>query len=257
LITGGASGVGEFVARGCIARGAKVTSLARGQSKSSGKLDGLQHLKGDLSDPMSVLDAVDQCTDAAWDLLIFNAGINSGRYSQTALGLERTYAVNVFGHQLLFSALHRKGLVKPGARIVFTTGDIYALANDCTANYKYRAGPMAYARSKLGNLWQALEMTRRYPNLHPIAVHPGVVASGFAGSKSGPIGWLKNRVFISEEVGAQSALIAATQDLDPGAYWHNVFGRVDLAETDIANDTEKSGKFWENLDTLVQDVLNG
>jgi len=83
LITGGASGVGEYVSRGLIARGANVTSLARGISKSSDNVHGLQQIKGDLGDPNSVLRAAEQCADAPFDLLIFNASIDSGPYLQT------------------------------------------------------------------------------------------------------------------------------------------------------------------------------
>jgi NAD(P)-dependent dehydrogenase (short-subunit alcohol dehydrogenase family) len=255
LITGGASGVGEFVSRGLIARGASVTSLARGVSKSKTDLAGLTSRAADLSDPQSILSCVAQLDQTPFDIIIFNAGINSSKYEETPMGLEKTYAVNVFGHHLLFKALEKRGLLKPGARVVFTTGDIYVLANDCTPEFKFSRGQMAYARSKLGNLWQVAEMTRRYPDLHPIAVHPGVVASGFVGAKTGPVGWIKERIFISEEAGAQSALIGATQSLVRGAYWHNVFGLVDLSPADIAMDAEKSGLFWERLQALVEDVM--
>jgi len=255
LITGGASGVGEFVSRGLIARGATVTSAARGVSRSTLDVPGLVQIGMDLSDTDSIVDAISRLGQDPFDILIFNAGINSTAYKKTPSGMEKTFAVNVFGHHLLFRLLERSGLIKQGARVVFTTGDIYVLADDCTPDFVFKRGPMAYARSKLGNIWQVLEMTRRYPQFHPIAIHPGVVASGFAGAKSGPVGWLKDRMFISEKAGAQSALIAATQTLDRGAYWHNVFGRVDLAPSDIALNMPKSTLFWDRLDTSVKTYL--
>ena len=72
--------------------------------------------------------------------------------------------------------------------------------------------------SKLGNLWQVQELTKRYPGIRAYAVHPGVVLSGFAGGpKEGFSYWLRSKLLISEEQGAQAALIAATQDLPNGA----------------------------------------
>jgi len=148
LVTGGASGVGEYISRGL----------------------------------------VDQIKGRPFDCIVLNAGINSTRYAVTAEGMERTFAVNVFGHHLLFRGLQRRGLLAPNARVVITTGDVYMLANDCTSDFRFSRGPMAYARSKLGNIWQMREINRLYPDFHAVVVHPGVVASGFAGAKTGPFG---------------------------------------------------------------------
>ncbi len=256
LVTGGQSGVGEFISRGLLDRGARITTLSRGVSINSGRALDAKALIGDLGEPASVMAALDIVQKDMFDIVICNAGAMFDRYSQNSLGVEKTCAVNVLGHHILYQTLLGRGQLSPQARIIMTTGDIYAIANDCTPNFHFRMGPMAYARSKLGNMWQMRELNDRYPHLNAMAVHPGVVASGFAGSKSGLMGDLKNRLFVSEEQGAQTALIAATQEIPRGTYLHNVFGTVDLQQNDIALDTAKSTLLWNALETLSKPFLD-
>jgi len=58
-------------------------------------------------------------------------------------------------------------------------------------------------------------------------------------------------MFVTEKEGAQSALIAATQPLARGSYWHNVFGLADLGPTDIALNDAKSRVLWDRMEALA------
>ncbi len=251
LVTGGAAGVGEL-----IARGAEVTTLARGKSQGSGLLDGVKRLSADLADPESIIKAVDSLDDQPFDLLICNSGLLAQKEEFMKTGFEKTFAVNVLGHHLLYRLLIERGLLAKDARIVMTTGDIYRMDDECSPYIPFDSTPKTYARSKLGNLWQVSILAERSPDLHPIAVHPGVIASGFSGAKTGFLAWLRSQFLISEQQGAQSALIAATQNLPRGSYWHNVFGLVNLAEDDPALNHRAAKKLWDQLEEITEPFLN-
>ena len=110
---------------------------------------------------------------------------------------------------------------------------------------------MAYSRSKLGNLWQFAELARRRPKMTVISVHPGVVATELEGGVTGIVGAFKRTFFISPEEGAQAALIAATQPMENGAYFHNTRGRMLLRDEDAAVDARKAAAFWDQLEALT------
>lgn len=255
LVTGGIAGVGEFVSRGLIERGAKVITLSRGISQGSASIPEADNLTADLADPISIINAVNQLGDTPIDILICNAGLVSKTAEQTTTGLERTFGVNVFGHHLLYRLLMKRGLLSPNARIVMTTGEIYVMANECSSSTPFDSTDSSYARSKLGNIWQVAELSKRYSDLYPIAVHPGVVASGFTGAKTGILAWFRKRLLISEEAGAQSSLIAATQALPRGAYWHNLLGIIKFPDNDIAQDTDSAACLWDELEELAAPYL--
>lgn len=251
LITGGSAGIGEFVTRGLLERGAQVTTLSRGVSAGTARVTGVTELTADLAQFDTVVDAVNQLGTGPIDILICNSGILMQQKELNSYGLEKTFAVNVAGHHLLYRLLMQRELLAQDARLIITTGDIYRSADHCAEDVPFDSTARTYARSKLGNLWQVAELTRRFPQLNPIAIHPGVVASGFAGGKGGLGGWLRGKLLINEQAGAQATLIAATQPLPRGAYWHNVFGVVDLAEGDPGLDVAQAGELWEQLEGLT------
>lgn len=257
-ITGGASGVGEFVSRGLLARGAHVTSLSRGVSKSTGEITGLEYLKCDLADPSSIQHAAQNIGANTVDVLICNSGIVVDDYRETSVGVEKTFGVNVLGHHLLYRLLIERGAFRSGASIVMTAGDAYVMATNCVPAPKPYSSQAVYCSSKLGNMWQTLELARRYTHIRAVAIHPGVVASGFGGGSKGGLGyWLRSQLMISEEQGAQAALIAATHPLPSGSYWHNTVGLMELPTTDIANDVGKATELWETLEGLAVPWISG
>jgi hypothetical protein len=83
-------------------------------------------------------------------------------------------------------------------------------------------------------------------------VHPGVVATDLGGKTGALGGWLKRRVMIPPELGAQMPLWCATQPgLESGGYWHNVHGRMRLAPQDPASDAAAAAKLWETCEALA------
>ncbi|MEZ9601274.1 SDR family NAD(P)-dependent oxidoreductase [Vibrio sp. 10N.286.46.A8] len=255
LVTGGTAGIGEFITRSLLAQGARVTSLARGLSDATDDILHAESIYMDLADPKSIVTAVKQLGDTPFDMVICNAGLVSKKAEISPSGYEKTFSVNVLGHHILYRLLMQKKMLVDDARLVMTSGDIYIMENECSADIPFDGTSSTYSRSKLGNLWQVRELSKRYPNIHPIAVHPGVVASGFAGSKKGFLAWLRTKQLVSEEQGSHSSLIGATQDLPRGSYWHNVFGLVDLPESDPGCDTSGSSKLWDQLESITAPYL--
>ncbi|MEN8159143.1 MAG: hypothetical protein ABFS41_03615, partial [Myxococcota bacterium] len=172
---------------------------------------------------------------------------------ETRQGHEIAFGVNVLAHFALREHLAAAGLLR-ATRVVILTGDIYVLASECTPEHRW-SGPLggmrAYCRSKLGNLWIGFELARRRPALTVAIVHPGVVATGLGGPAGAAGDWLKRRIMIPPELGAQAPLFCATQEVESGGYWHNVHGRMRLADDDPARDRGAAAALWERCEALA------
>ncbi|MEO1027793.1 MAG: SDR family NAD(P)-dependent oxidoreductase [Pseudomonadota bacterium] len=264
LVTGGTGGIGAEIVKGLSVRGAEVIAAARGKASSAETVeqwaqpgDGqIRFLPLDLGSLAGIHASLERIA-TRWpgrkiEILCANAGIWAQKYWQSEDGYEASFAINCLGHHALIRGLQERGLLADNARIVGTTGDIYVLAEDCTEDFTFKGrGMAAYCRSKLGNLWQYRELARRYPQLTVIAVHPGVVATNLEGSSEGLTGAIKRAIMISPEQGAQSSLIAATQDLPSGSYFHNKYGQMQLPEHDPAMQDAKAREFWNILENAL------
>jgi len=267
VVTGGSAGIGAEIVKGLARRGADCVVLARGNEETGSFCRGLSQETGrqilfvpmDLSHLATVMSAAFKIAqifpNRTVDILCANAGIWPDTYAVSKDGFESAFAVNCLGHHVLIRTFLEQGQLAKGSRVVGTTGDIYILSRACTADYWYEGrGTQAYARSKLGNLWQYGELARRHPDLHVSIVHPGIVASGLEGSTTGIVGYLKHTLFISEELGAQASLIAATQpSIASGDYFHNMHGVMNLPANDPAQHREAAQEFWELMEGLIKE----
>jgi len=269
VVTGATGGIGLEIARGLARRGARLILPCRNPAKGAAVRDGLRadgagQVAVDLV-PMDLedLDSVREGARSieAWagghpvDLLVENAGIWPARYARTRQGHEIAFGVNVLAHFALRRCLEESGLLAR-ARVVIVTGDIYILESTCTPDSAWRGrrgGMLAYCRSKLGNLWIAGEMLRRSPQHSVYVVHPGVVATNLGGDAGALGNFLKRLVMIEPELGAQMPLVCCTQPgLVNGAYYHNVLGRMRLAERDPARDGRAAARLWETCEALTR-----
>ena len=135
------------------------------------------------------------------------------------------------------------------------TGDIYVLQSACTPDYVWQGplgGMRAYCRSKLGILWVAGELQRRFPALTVHCAHPGVVATNLGGSGSALGRRVRRRLLIDAEHGAQTPLLCATQPgLAKGGYYHNTQGMVRLPAGDPALDAASAARLWDLCEELA------
>jgi len=269
VVTGATGGIGLEIARGLARRGARLIlpcrnpakgAALRDQLRSDGAAaDGVDLVAMDLEDLDSVREGARSIEALAGghgvDLLVENAGIWPVRYARTRQGHEIAFGVNVLAHFLLRRRLEESGLLGQ-ARVVILTGDIYILESTCTPDsvWSGRVGGMrAYCRSKLGNLWMAEELLRRSPPLSVYVVHPGVVATNLGGDAGAFGNRLKRFIMIAPELGAQMPLVCSTQPgLVNGAYYHNVLGRMRLAERDPARDGRAAARLWETCEALAK-----
>ena len=266
VVTGATSGIGVEIARGLARRGAELVLTCRDPAKGARVRDGIRAESGalvslaplELSDLASVDGALDAIATAAdgrhVDVLVENAGIWPQRYEITRQGHEIAFGVNVLAHFALRRGLQQRGLLA-GGRVVVVTGDIYVLASDCTPDFRWqgrRGGMQAYCRSKLGNLWIATELTRRFPELAVYSVHPGVVASQIGGSMGPFVDRLRTRLMLSPELGAQMPLVCATQEgLERGGYYHNTAGRLHFSQRDPAQSPAAAAELWTTCEALT------
>lgn len=270
LVTGGSEGIGLGTCRGLMQRGADVVIAARSSDKGIAAAARLSEefdrdvifMRLDLSDLDSVVEFCrslhTELGDARLDGLICNAGVMPRRHRTSAQGHELAFATNVLGHYLLLRHLVDR-LLSEAARVVVVTGDIYILASDCTPDFRFRTplgGTLAYCRSKLGNLWIARELQRRHQKLRVRVVHPGVVATGLGGSRSGLADTISRRFMLDPDRGAQATLYCATQDGIPaGAYIHNVLGLMQLSSADPASDNARAEQLWDQCEQLCAEKL--
>lgn len=268
VITGATGGIGLEIARGLLARGARVIAPCRDPVKGGRVAAELRRgIGGEASIEMASMDLEDLdsvrrgaaeiariAAGRPIDVLVENAGVWPDRYAVTRQGYEIAFGVNVLAHFLLRQLLGEAGLLGR-TRVVVLTGDIYILASTCTPDFRWRGrvgGMMAYCRSKLGNLWIAAQLGERLDGLEVRVVHPGVVATNLGGDVGALGRRLKGMFFISPELGAQMPLICATQPgLENGGYWHNVHGRMRLAADDPARDAAAAARLWDGCTAAV------
>lgn len=268
VVTGATGGIGVEIARGLAARGADLILPCRDPHKGAGVAEEIRSSARararielvpldleDLDAARSAAREIERIADGRHvDLLVENAGLWPARPARTRQGHEIAFGVNLLAHFVLRRELLARGALRDG-RVVVLTGDIYVLASECTPDYRWwgRVGGMrAYCRSKLGNLWIARELARRFPALSVYTVHPGVVATNLGG-RVGPLAARAKRlVMISPELGAQMPLVCATQpSLENGGYYHNAFGLVRLPAGDPARDERAAARLWELCESLA------
>ncbi|NBU97476.1 MAG: SDR family NAD(P)-dependent oxidoreductase [Spirochaetia bacterium] len=267
LITGSTGGIGKDTAHGLLERGIKTILVAREPKKletlkneliQSGIAEdlifGICLDLSDLNTLSSISSALSQILkDEKISILIENAGIWPTQFDTTKQGYEIAFGTNVLGHFVLRKKLFESDLLSSEARIVILTGDIYILEKNSTWDLKYNSslgGVKAYCQSKLGNIWVARELQKRYPDLSVTIVHPGVISSGLGGA--GSIGkFFKSFFMLDTTQGSQMSLFCATQkEVSKGMYYHNAVGLAEFPEGDPALDEDKASKYYDRLNSL-------
>jgi retinol dehydrogenase-12 len=282
VLTGGNTGIGYETAKGLVRRGAHVVMVGRSQQKVEEAANNiraqliaeevssvsLQYIISDMSDLDSVSDLVlalqQHFGSRSIDQLILNAAIWPKEYSVSAQGYEVAFATNVVGPHLLLRALADLEVLKPSARVISVTGELYITVaggnnEGCSQNFSYgtpagQAGQDAYCRSKLGLMWLFYKLHERYPQLHMNLVHPGVMDNNLTDHNS-----LPKPLLISDAQGAQTTLICATAPLsllENGGYYHNTLGKVVLPANDPVRNEEKAEAFWDLVEGIVAPYLH-
>ncbi|KAI9781708.1 MAG: hypothetical protein M1816_002205 [Peltula sp. TS41687] len=167
-------------------RAAEVISAVKAQSPA---VD-VSYIQCDQIDLASVEAGVKKLVSATetLDILICNAGVMGTDPALTKDGYESQFGINHVAHALmikmLLPSLQRAATQKGDARIVFlsSTGFRWTPSSGIvfkdlktTQDYAFAGRWVRYGQSKLANVVYAAELTRRYPELTSVAVHPGVI----------------------------------------------------------------------------------
>lgn len=197
------------------------------------------------------------------DVLICNAGVMGTDASLTRDGYEHQFGINHMAHALvvkmLLPSLQRTASQTGDARIVFVSsvgfrwtpsGGIVFKELKTTQDYAFAGRWVRYGQSKLANVIYAAELSRRYPDITSVSIHPGVIWTNLWNAKLS----LLNRisVFVATlgqaipiEEGVHNTCWAATTAKDnvtSGVFYEAV--GVIGSQTKDSKNKELGGQLW-------------
>jgi NAD(P)-dependent dehydrogenase (short-subunit alcohol dehydrogenase family) len=279
VVTGANTGTGFETARILAEHGAIVVLACRDLGKAATAAArigrGAQPLHLDLTSLASVRQAAADLHEdhPSLDLLINNAGIMRPPYGRTEDGFELQFGTNHLGHfaltGLVLDLLHDV----EGARVVTVTSPAHRQTRggidftDLQAERKYRAG-VAYARSKLANLFFAYELQRRLETSGAraisLAAHPGGARTELnrnmpAYTLARGASWgIWRPITHPAEIGALSLMRAAIDPAVRGGEYYCPDGRMEFKGVPVrressteSHDIELQRRLWQESTRLT------
>ncbi|WP_040686415.1 oxidoreductase [Nocardia vinacea] len=229
IVTGANSGLGAVTARALAGAGAQVVLACRNVAKGekvAGEIGARAEVRElDLADLASVrafADAVDRV-----DVLINNAGVMAVPERRTTDGFEMQVGTNHLGHFALTGLL----LEKISDRVVTVSSGAHRAGkidlDDLNWERRKYQRWSAYGQAKLANLMFAYELQRRLTaagsSKISVAAHPGYAATELQSHTESILDTvmaLGNRLLAqSAEMGALPEIYAATEQVEPGAFY--------------------------------------
>jgi NAD(P)-dependent dehydrogenase (short-subunit alcohol dehydrogenase family) len=266
MITGASSGIGRAAALGLARMGAELVLVCRSRERGERALDEVRRRTGndhltlllaDLSSQAQIRAVADEflATERPLHVLLNNAGVVVIRRTETADGIETTFAVNHLAYFLLTALLLDRIKASAPARIVNVASDAHSMAGgpldfDDLQGLKRYGGMRNYGMSKLANILFTRELARRLAGsgVTTNCVHPGFVGSNFA-KNNGVIARLVMtllRPFArSPEKGAETAIyLCASRAVESvsGEYFQDLQPAV---PKDYAQSDPDARRLWE------------
>jgi NAD(P)-dependent dehydrogenase (short-subunit alcohol dehydrogenase family) len=272
LVTGASSGIGRAAAHALARLGPELVFVCRDRERGERAVEDVRKgtgnerislLLADLSRQAEVRRLAEEYRASGRPLhvLLNNAGVLMQRRTETADGLETTFAVNHLAYFLLTRLLLDRIRASAPARIVNVASDAHGWAggrldfDDLHGRRRY--SPMrAYGKSKLANILFTRELARRLAGtgVTANAMHPGFVGSNFA-RNNGALAALAMslvRPFArSPEKGAETAVyLCASPDVEgvTGQYFQDL--RPKWPKRFAQND-EDARRLWEVSERLT------
>lgn len=241
VITGGTSGIGSALAEGAVQRGATVELIGRNADKGEQIASDLAALAvaddqptprfrradvGDL-DEVGALARSLMADHPRIDVLAHVAGAIIAERSETAQGIEATWASMVVGPFLLTELLHHPlSVAAPGRVIWMTSGGMYLRSQSDDDQWEERDynGTFAYAEAKRAQVDLAAEFAQRWPADEVVthSTHPGWVDTPGVSGQLETFYKVMGPILRSPEEGADTALwlAAAPEALEhSGELW--------------------------------------
>ena len=277
LITGATSGIGKAAAMRLATTGARLTIAARDPEKGISTASEIASATGvevvilavDFADLASVRHAAETYLASNDDLavLINNAGIVAGKRSTTVDGHETTFGTNYLGPFLFTDILTELLIASSPSRVINTSSVAHTYAKEGMLfddlgfdNRRYRFMEV-YGHSKLANILHAQELNTRYGErgVTAVAIHPGVVRTGFGGGTSRVVRFANifgGRWMGSPDDGADTIVWLATEpsiDTSDGIYFEN---REQSKSTRHAKDAVQAQRLWDTSKRLTRSNLS-
>jgi NAD(P)-dependent dehydrogenase (short-subunit alcohol dehydrogenase family) len=264
LVTGATSGIGLVTARELARRGARVVLVGRNPARCDAAVqhvraqtgsEEVEALLADLSSQQQVggLAAQFRARHARLDVLVNNAGGMWLERRLTGDGLEMTFAVNHLAYFLLTQLLLEPLRAGAPARVVNVSSEAHRRAaidfDDLTGERGY-SGWRQYCRSKLMNLLFTYELARRLEGsgVTANALHPGWVATGFAGDNGwrGRLWQTAARLFaLSPEQGARTVVYLAAAPEVAGVSGRYFVRERPVASSPASYDEAAAKRLWQ------------
>ena len=269
IVTGATSGIGEVAAIRLAERGARIVFTASDAARADATMKKLRaanpsaghavHL-GDLS-LLSEMKRIgtELAAEQQIHVLINNAGALFNRRTETADGLEKTFALNHMAYFVVTNLLLARLKENQGARIVNVASNAHrgAVINfaDLQSKHGY-SGFNVYSKSKLCNILFTRELARRLKGSGVTAncLHPGFVATRFGDQSGGimraVIGIAKPLGAIAPEEGADTIIHLASSP-EVAEISGEYFYKRQIAEPTLeARNDADARKLWEISTTL-------
>ncbi|KAJ5819750.1 hypothetical protein N7474_005341 [Penicillium riverlandense] len=285
MVTGGNGGLGkETILQLANHRPSKVFMCARSESKATEAIKSLKSsipngieitwLPMDLMSTKSIRDAAERfnAQSSRLDILVLNAGVMALPSGETELGHEIQLGTNHTGHFLLTKLLLPtllKTAEEPDSDVrvvsLSSVGHNLAPSFDTILNQeklKKVNTNARYGASKAANILFAAELSRRYPSITSVSVHPGIILTDLYDSISQRSSVIslgtKTLQFFGTSVpeGAYNELWAAAgakkEDLTNGGYYIPV-GHL-KPHNKYARSKEMGKQLWEWTEAELKKV---
>jgi len=264
VVTGATSGLGKHTATELARLGANVRIVGRDRDRTQQTAKVIREKTGndaihaevaDLS-LMSEVRALAGRLETPIHILVNNAGVLLPTRTETAEGIETTFATNLLGHFLLTNLLVPKLASSAPARIVnVSSGGMYAQRislNDLQSTHGTYDGAKAYARTKRGQvilteLW-AEALAPRGIVVH--AMHPGWADTPGVSTSLPRFYKLTKPLLRSPAQGADTIIWLCAADeatRSTGKFWHDRTSRPTHRFAGTRETAEERDALWSEL----------
>jgi NAD(P)-dependent dehydrogenase (short-subunit alcohol dehydrogenase family) len=269
LVTGGTSGIGKATAMALSAMGSDVVVVGRDRERGERAAAEIRAQTGGRVD-LALADLSSQAEVRAFaeeferrydrlDVLVNNAGLVQSTRTETADGLESTFAINHLAPFLLTNLLLGMLQQSVPSRVVTVSSEAERWGNidfdDLQSKKNYRGFPV-YGMTKLANIMFTYELAERLKGMGVAAtcMHPGAVNTRFGTNNRGPMTILFRafKPFMrTPEQGADTVIwLAYSPDVEgvSGRYYSD---RKPIEPKKIANDPAARRRLWEESERLT------
>ncbi|MEM7434613.1 MAG: SDR family NAD(P)-dependent oxidoreductase [Myxococcota bacterium] len=267
VVTGATSGLGQATATELARLGATVRIVGRNRDKAAAVRDAIirAYEYADVTTEIADLSLMTEVRDLASrlegpiHLLVNNAGVLLPRRTETAEGLETTFATNLLGHFLLTNLLAPSLVRSAPARVVnVSSGGMYTqgiAVRDLQMSRTRYDGAIAYARTKRGQviLTQAWSRALEGHGVTVHAMHPGWADTPGVESSLPRFHALTKPLLRTSEQGADTIvwLCTAPEGAETtGLFWHDRRPRPVDRSARTRTDDDTAAALWEALEAL-------